>query len=440
MVVSDDLDNEENLPENEENFDTTCNTLNNSTENKSENEEEKIVSDTYDNENSEIENSDTNLEKIKNEYDFSLDKNQYCLFNSVKNNDELEEEKEEKFEIDDIDEIKSEITEFIEEIPEEVREKSETEVINEVENIDDTKNINLIENINTEEKIEVKEEKGKETDEIEKKEPQKLELIYDKSMGNFETALEIRYSSLKLSKFPIKISNLPKDIVFTDELTIGNSSIKIGDEVINNCYMKISSNDSIKLFEIKHREFKLGISVTLEDDTIKSYGNIHYYEISSLIKYSRLQKVLKLIENIFDGKPITFKVNKLYGNIILDDTIEVIRIKTILNLFETLDNAKYKVQLDKISDTENIYYLLNLEAVLKRDETIETWCNFNLKNVSAYEGDFITLKRIHKFDNKSSIEETIVINDSLDKNNILPDSSIKGYRKRCTIHLKKTNN
>lgn len=431
MVVSDNLDNnDEDLSENEENFDTTCDTLNNSTENKSENEKEPI-SDTYDNENSEIENSDTSLEKHKDEYDFNLDKNQYCLFNSVKNDEELKEEKEEKFEIEDIDEVRSEITEFAEEIPEEVREKSETEVINESENTNDTKDINLIENISTEEKRETK---------IEKREPQKIELIYDKSMGNFETALEIRYSSLKLSKFPIKISNLPKDILFTDELTIGNSSIKIGDEVINNCYMKISSNDSIKLFEIKHREFKLGISVTLEDDTIKSYGDIHYYEVSSLIKYSRLQKVLKLIEDIFDGKPITFKVNKLYGNIVLDDTIEVIRIKTILNLFETLDKSKYKIQLEKISDIENIYYLLNLEAVLKRDETIETWCNFNLKNVSAYEGDFITLKRTHKFDNKSSIEETIVINDSLDKNNILPDSSIKGYRKRCTIHLKKINN
>lgn len=269
-------------------------------------------------------------------------------------------------------------------------------------------------------------------------EPKTVTIDYDSSMGKFETALEIRYSSLKLTSFPVKISNIPAGMTFPDELVIGNASIKIGDETINNCYLKIASNESVKMFEIKHREFKLGLSVTLNNDTINSYGNVRYYEISSLIKNSRMLKVLEMFGNIFSGAPITFKVNKLYGNIIAEDTVENIKIKTIQNFFGTLEKAGYKFQADKLPESSNIYYLLELCSALKENKKIETWCNFNLntENMNLHEGDSLTIKRTHNFDKHSAVEETVILKAPLSEQNIFTKKTA-GYRKQCIIELKK---
>ena len=120
-------------------------------------------------------------------------------------------------------------------------------------------------------------------------------------MGKLETALEIKYSSLKLSQLPIKISNIPEGMTFPNQVVIGNTGIKIGNDSINNCHLRIVSNESIKMLEVKHREFKLGLSVSLNNDTIKAYGSVRLYEISSLIKNSRMLKVLEMLEKIFSG-------------------------------------------------------------------------------------------------------------------------------------------
>ena len=59
-------------------------------------------------------------------------------------------------------------------------------------------------------------------------------------------------------------------MTFPDIVVIGNTDIKVGNETIKNCHLKILSNESIKLLEIKHREFKLALSVSLNNDTIKN--------------------------------------------------------------------------------------------------------------------------------------------------------------------------
>lgn len=412
-----------------------------------------------------------------------IDKEEKVLFNTEENTENFQETKEEKNEIkeeiqEEIDttekiieekneeENQEEITcytpliladtdekkENIEDKAEEVTEKENFEKITENqyqlfntdvnEIIESTEIIDEIpEVVEVEEKEEetVQEKDAEPVEEI-KIEPKTVTINYDSSMGKLETALEIRYSSLKLTSFPIKISNIPEGMTFPDELNIGNASIKIGDEVINNCYLKVLSNESVKMFEIKHREFKLGLSVTLNDDTINSYGSVRYYEISSLIKTSRIIKVLEMLENIFEGAPITFKVNKLYGNIIAEDRIENMRVKTALNFFNILENAKYKFQSDKLPKSENIFYLLELNAALKENKTIETWCNFNLniENTDINKGDSMVMKRIHSFDKHSAIEETITLKNPLDEQNIFKEKTA-GYRKQCVIELKKIN-
>lgn len=306
------------------------------------------------------------------------------------------------------------------------------EIIESTEIIDE--NIDKIQELETSNKI--NDEVTEPIEEI--YEPKTVTIDFTKDMGKFETALEIKYNSLKLSQFPIKVSNVPEGMTFPDEVTIGNTSIKIGDEVIKNCYLKILSNESIKLLEIKNREFKLSLSVSLNDDTIKSYGSVRMYEISSLIKYSRMLKVLELLEKVFNGAIISFNVNKLWGDIEIEDRIELMKIKTIQNFFGTLEKSGYKFQVDKLPQCENIYYLLELYTALKENRIIETWCNFNLKNENfdLREKDFLIIKRKYSFDKNLVIEEKITLKAPLNKESIFKDK-IVGYRKPCIIELSK---
>lgn len=327
---------------------------------------------------------------------------------------------------------------FSSQIENETKEDKENEVMTFDEIIESTEiideNIDKIQELETSNKI--NDEATEPIEEI--YEPKTVTIDFTKDMGKFETALEIKYNSLKLSQFPIKVSNVPEGMTFPDEVTIGNTSIKIGDEVIKNCYLKILSNESIKLLEIKNREFKLSLSVSLNDDTIKSYGSVRMYEISSLIKYSRMLKVLELLEKVFNGAIISFNVNKLWGDIEIEDRIELMKIKTIQNFFGTLEKSGYKFQVDKLPQCENIYYLLELYTALKENRIIETWCNFNLKNENfdLREKDFLIIKRKYPFDKNLVIEEKITLKAPLNKESIFKDK-IVGYRKPCIIELSK---
>lgn len=327
---------------------------------------------------------------------------------------------------------------FSSQIENKIKEDKENEVMTFDEIIENTEiideNIDKIQELETSNKI--NDEATKPIEEI--YEPKTVTIDFTKDMGKFETALEIKYNSLKLSKFPIKVSNVPEGMTFPDEVTIGNTNIKIGDEVIKNCYLKILSNESIKLLEIKNREFKLSLSVSLNDDTIKNYGSVRMYEISSLIKYSRMIKVLELLEKVFNGAIISFNVNRLWGDIEIEDRIEFMKIKTIQNFFGTLEKSGYKFQIDKLPQCENIYYLLELYTALKENRIIETWCNFNLKNENfdLREKDFLIIKRKYPFDKNLVIEEKITLKAPLNKESIFKDK-IVGYRKPCIIELSK---
>lgn len=352
--------------------------------------------------------------------------------------------------------------EILQEVPADYEDKKE-EVKEEPENFDiiTEKQYNLFESISSEDKTptpmdimeetEIIDERIEETEHEEAEkvleaevkeeiyEPKTVTVDFTKEIGKFETALEIKYSSLKLSQFPIKISNIPEGMTFPDIVVIGNTDIKVGNETIKNCHLKILSNESIKLLEIKHREFKLGLSVSLNNDTIKNYGTIRVYEISSLIKYSRMIKVLEMLEKIFSGAVISFKVNRLYGDVEAEDRIELMKIKTIQNFFKTFENSGCKFQADKLPKCENIYYLLELYAALKENRIIETWCNFNFnnENIKLREKDFLIVKRKYQFDKNFVIEEKITLKAPIDKGSIFKDKAV-GYRKICTIELSKS--
>lgn len=378
-------------------------------------------------------------EEIKEElenFDIITEK-QYNLFESISS--EINDEESEKIE-------ETEENKEIENLPEENFENKTSEVLENAEAEEDKTPtpMDIMEETEIiDERIEETEhEEAEKVLEAEVKEeiyePKTVTVDFTKETGKFETALEIKYSSLKLSQFPIKISNIPEGMTFPDIVVIGNTDIKIGNETIKNCHLKILSNESIKLLEIKHREFKLALSVSLNNDTIKNYGTIRVYEISSLIKYSRMIKVLEMLEKIFNGAVISFKVNRLYGDIEAEDRIELMKIKTIQNFFKTFENSGCKFQADKLPKCENIYYLLELYAALKENRIIETWCNFsfNNKNINLKEKDSLIVKRKYPFDKNLVIEEKITLKAPIDKGSLFKDKAV-GYRKICTIELSK---
>lgn len=434
MVVSDEAETENTEIEKSEKIDTTVNFNEQQTE--EETTEESIAEENISEEETETAEETNNIlkkpeeiEKIK-EIEGTAELEEVSEEITETEKESFESFTEKQYQLFTIEEPEKKQTE--ESLPEseipEITEETKTEEVEESEEIDEI----------SEEATETAEPEIIE----EVIEPKVITIDYDKTIGKLETALEIRYSSLKLTDFPIKISNIPEGMTFPDELIIGNANIKIGEEIINNCYLKISSNESVKMFEIKHREFKLGLSVTLNDDTINAYGKVRYYEISSLIKYTRMLKVLEMFNKIFEGVSITFKVNKLYGNINAEDRIESMRIKTIQNFFTVIEKSGYKFQIDKLPKAENIYYLLELTAALREKKVIETWCNFtfnneNIENINT--GDSLTIKRVYKIDKHASIEETITLKSPLDKNNIFKEKTV-GYRKQCVIELKKINN
>ena len=409
-----------------------------------------IISDEDTDNEDVVNNADEDIEDIDNDKENfkSLTEKQYQLFpfdmpNTSScdcENNEQEEEKQENCENEIVEEIveteeKTETVEVDENLN--LSEETSSEEINIIE--EESQQENQLENNNDNEMIENIEDISEKEIEPEIV-PKTVEIDFDESMGKLETALEIRYSSLKLIKFPIKVSNVIEGMSFPDELVLGNMNLKIGEEIVNNCYLKISSNESIKMLEIKNREFKLGISVSLNNDTINTYGSVRYYEISSLIKTSRITKVLELLERIFNGATITFKLNRLYGNISIVDRIESMRIKTLKNFFETMNKSGYKFQGDKLPESNNIYYLLELNSALLEKKDIETWCNFNFSNtdnkIDVNVGDSLIVKRIHKFNKNFSIEEKIIMKTPIDTNNIFKEK-IAGYRKQCLIELKK---
>ena len=378
-------------------------------------------------------------EEIKEElenFDIITEK-QYNLFESISS--EINDEESEKIE-------ETEKNKEIENLPEENFENKTSKVLENAEEEEDKTPtpMDIMEETEIiDERIEETEhEEAEEVLEAEVKEeiyePKTVTVDFTKEIGKFETALEIKYSSLKLSQFPIKISNIPEGMTFPDIVVIGNTDIKIGNETIKNCHLKILSNESIKLLEIKHREFKLALSVSLNNDTIKNYGTIRVYEISSLIKYSRMIKVLEMLEKIFNGAVISFKVNRLYGDIEAEDRIELMKIKTIQNFFRTFENSGCKFQADKLPKCENIYYLLELYAALKENRIIETWCNFsfNNENINLKEKDSLIVKRKYPFDKNLVIEEKITLKAPIDKGSLFKDKAV-GYRKICTIELSK---
>lgn len=267
---------------------------------------------------------------------------------------------------------------------------------------------------------------------------------------SLETGLEIKYTSLQLKEFPISYSNFPSRLTFDEIISIGTTSIKIGNETFNNVALKILVYSKFKLLEIKTREFKLALSIDLTDEqTLVKKDDFFKYEIFSKLKTSRFTEVINLFKKIFSGEIIEFKYNKLMGNISFENRIEVYKFTVLSESIDTYKEIVKELFLHRernIGEMKDSFYTLFLTGSSLKKEKLSSWINFRIpNNYNVSSGDTLIFERIHKLKLNGipfDLKERIQVLEPITQREITTDNEICCYRKAVEIsleHIKKSD-
>lgn len=277
----------------------------------------------------------------------------------------------------------------------------------------------------------------------ESSEPKTVTLIKE---AGIETGIEIQYTSMKLKNFPIKDSNISHYEKEIEQISLGNTTLHIGETPLLNVNLRIVSFNKFKIFEFKTREFKLGLSIKLENNTLIKEGDFFRYEIFSKLKNSRLNAVADLIRRVFSGERLSFHVKDLHGDIIFENPIQSHKFGMILKSITQYESVESIISPSKskaFSDTSMDFYTLHLlHCYLEDKKVLNSWLNFKVENKDGIrEGDSLVFIKEHPLDFRGinySLQEKIVIKDQISQKDINEKSnSIVGYRKLVEIQLEK---
>lgn len=271
-------------------------------------------------------------------------------------------------------------------------------------------------------------------------------IVISADASSFESGLEIKYTSLQLRNFPIKYKNFSEKMDFDEIVNIGTTSIKIGDTIIHNAVLKILVYSKFKLLEMKTREFKLALSIELNDEqTLVKKDDYFKYEIYDKVKTSRLNEVVEIFKKIFSGEKITFKYNQLMGDISFENRLEVYKFNIISETIEGYKNITKELNLYKeksINDTKDSFYSLFLLNAYLKDEKLSNWVNFRIKNnYNILPGDILSFEKIHKLKLHGitfDLKEHVKLVDPISTREINERNEICCYRKAVEITLEKT--
>ena len=280
----------------------------------------------------------------------------------------------------------------------------------------------------------------------EKRDPKDITILTDNDdVRLVESGLEIQYTSLHLNNFPISYSNFSNELSFNEVISVGTSTVKIGETLLNNTSLKILVYDKFKLLEIKTREFKVALSIDLlNGETLVKNGDFYKYEIFNKIKNSRFVEVVNILKEIFSGAKIEFKFKKLVGDITFENRIEVYKFTLLQELANSYKNIVNSFSLNReknfVEITNSFYEVFLTEAILE-NKKIDSWINFRIKNsFDIQAGDNLTFERVHKLEFRGinfDIKEIIKVKSEVSEREFTKDNEICGYRKAVEISLEK---
>ena len=280
----------------------------------------------------------------------------------------------------------------------------------------------------------------------EKRDPKDITILTDNDdVRLVESGLEIQYTSLHLNNFPISYSNFSNELSFNEVISVGTSTVKIGETLLNNTSLKILVYDKFKLLEIKTREFKVALSIDLlNGETLVKNGDFYKYEIFNKIKNSRFVEVVNILKEIFSGAKIEFKFKKLVGDITFENRIEVYKFNLLQELANSYKNIVNSLSLNReknFAEITNSFYEVFLTEAILEGKKIDSWINFRIKNsFDIQAGDNLTFERVHKLDFRGinfDIKEIIKVKSEVSEREFTKDNEICGYRKAVEISLEK---
>ena len=280
----------------------------------------------------------------------------------------------------------------------------------------------------------------------EKRDPKDITILTDNDdVRLVESGLEIQYTSLHLNNFPISYSNFSNELSFNEVISVGTSTVKIGETLLNNTSLKILVYDKFKLLEIKTREFKVALSIDLlNGETLVKNGDFYKYEIFNKIKNSRFVEVVNILKEIFSGAKIEFKFKKLVGDITFENRIEVYKFTLLQELANSYKNIVNSFSLNReknFAEITNSFYEVFLTEAILENKKIDSWINFRIKNsFDIQAGDNLTFERVHKLEFRGinfDIKEIIKVKSEVSEREFTKDNEICGYRKAVEISLEK---
>ena len=335
----------------------------------------------------------------------------------------------------------SKIEEDIKEEENDIKEKDIKE--NTINIVEATPNVGLLEEITEIEKVE--ENNNSEIENVSLEEILPTTHSLDLKSG-IESGLQIQFTSLKLNEFPILDSNLSSHAKSIESINLNTTNLTIGDEVIYNVDIKIHSYQKFKMLELKTREFKLALSISLSEDNVLESDNNGYfsYEIFSKIKNSRLFNIIKVFQKVFSGDTISFTINDLKASVSCDNRLQYhkfIIMENALNIYIDIGKKLHLNKAKNFSEAQLPFYTLHLlDEFLKGKTTINSWINFNINNDSNIkEGDFINFVKIHEINIRGinfNLKETIHLKSPITASEITKDK-ITCYKKTVQINLEK---
>ncbi|MGL5593689.1 MAG: hypothetical protein ACRDDH_07150 [Cetobacterium sp.] len=251
-----------------------------------------------------------------------------------------------------------------------------------------------------------------------------------------ESALEIRYSSLKLDRLPIEFSTI-KDMKNQNLIkTFGVTDLKIDQLNLKDCHSRIVEINRRKYLEMKNREFKLGLEIDLKDDgSFNTIVNNYYYKIYQYSNVKRFMPNIKLLKEIFMGQLIEINGKLVTGKVSFENRIEVMK----LDLLEKEILGLEEIKKEKLLQEENSLYSLALLNLVDKTPILQSWVNFrcDLDKVQLIEGDRISVERVHIIKgNDFNIRERIVTVAPVETREIKITEAV-AYRKTCEISLEK---